>query len=207
MTFGVLTSVTMKTVPTPEVLMMDFTIKTTSDNPQAFDMLAYVVAQFPDFVDKGLSGYPLIYSTVPNFIDNTTSLIKGMIGRVMLLDTHKVSDMMDLWQPIFDHINATWTRMTATVNITAFPSFNDFYRVGYDSSSTGHESVMGSRLLDRDALTSSPANLRAVLAKIATASQATVYMVSGKGVHNARPRGGGNAVHPAWRKTYVHSSE
>jgi len=29
--------------------------------------------------------------------------------------------------------------------------------------------------------------------------------VSGKGVHNAKPRGGSNAINPAWRKAYVHS--
>jgi hypothetical protein len=37
--------------------------------------------------------------------------------------------------------------------------------------------------------------------------QATVFLVSGKGVHQAKPRGGGNAVLPAWRTSWVHASK
>ena len=81
MTFGVVTSITMKTVPSPSVMMLEFFIKTPADNMQAFDMLAYVTGRFPDLVDKGLAGYPILFNTVPDFLENTTSLVKGMVGK------------------------------------------------------------------------------------------------------------------------------
>jgi hypothetical protein len=33
------------------------------------------------------------------------------------------------------------------------------------------------------------------------------YLVTGPGVRNAKPRGGGNAVCPAWRKAVIHASK
>jgi hypothetical protein len=34
-----------------------------------------------------------------------------------------------------------------------------------------------------------------------------LYMVSGKGVWNSKPRGGSDAVNPAWRKTLIHAGK
>jgi hypothetical protein len=69
--------------------------------------------------------------------------------------------------------------------------------------------MVGSRLLDAEALT---ANLTAV--KVALqgfiapgGGQANVDFISGKGVWNAVPRGGSDAVNPAWRKALIHMSK
>lgn len=66
---------------------------------------------------------------------------------------------------------------------------------------------MSSRLLDREALTADSNATKRGLERFSAGGQATVYIVSGKGVRDARPRGGGTAVHPSWRRTYVHASK
>lgn len=71
----------------------------------------------------------------------------------------------------------------------------------------GYENVMSSRLLDRDALTSNLTKAKEAYELFADGGGSNMFMVSGKGVHDAVPRGGSNAVLPAWRSTYVHASK
>jgi hypothetical protein len=66
---------------------------------------------------------------------------------------------------------------------------------------------MGSRLLDSEALSANATATKLALEKFSAGGQATVYIVSGKGVWEATPRGGSTAANPAWRRTYVHASE
>ncbi len=206
-TFGVLTSVTMTIVPSAELVGMTFWIGTGADNTAAFDMLAYVVSQFPDLADAGVSGYPIVFNNVPNFIDGSDTRIKGMIGKIIMPGTSNATRLVELIEPILSHVNATWKYMYSHYNTTYYANFQAWYADNYDPSPTGQENLMSSRLLDRAALTSSMLDLKVALAKFSAAGQATVYIVSGKGVHNAKPRGGSNSVLPVWRRTYVHTSE
>ena len=70
--------------------------------------------------------------------------------------------------------------------------------------------MVGSRLLDTEALTT---NLTAVKVALqgfipqGDGQSASIDLVSGKGVWNAMPRGGSDAVNPAWRKAVVHVSK
>ncbi len=207
-----LTSVTMSIVPSPSVMNMDFYVMTDSTNPQAFDMVAYVMSKLPDLVDAGVSGYPGVVNTVAEALiipaaANSTRFVKGMMGKLIMLNTTNPANITRLFDPIFAHINATWPGFTATTNTTFFPSFNEWYRVNYDPTLTGFENIVGSRLLNRDALTTDPMSVKVAIAKFSAWGQAEVFMVSGKGVHDAKPRGGGNAVLPAWRNAYVHASQ
>lgn len=205
-TFGVLTSVTMALIPSPEVVGMTFWIGTGADNTQAFDMLAYVVSQFPDLADAGISGYPIVFNTVKNFIDGSDTFIKGIIGKLILPGSSNATQLVEKIKPIFQHVNATWPGMFGEYNTTYYPDFQAWYAENFDPSPTGHENLMSSRLLDRPALTSDLAALKLALAKFSASGQATVYIVSGPAVHKAQPRGGGNAVLPVWRRTYVHAT-
>lgn len=132
--------------------------------------------------------------------------------------------MHRLWDPVLAHINRTWPGLfTASFQTQTFPSFLSWFHSNFDSSPAGDNSYVGSRLLDAPALArlaSGGEEGSAALARFAGASidgddsgenentiaLATAYLVSGKGVHHARPRGGDNAVHPAWRSAYVHAS-
>lgn len=71
----------------------------------------------------------------------------------------------------------------------------------------GYDVLVGSRLLDADSLTK---NQTAVIEAFETAtppgSSSQVHLVAGHGVRDAVPRGGSDAVNPAWRKALVHAS-
>ncbi|CAK7200273.1 hypothetical protein SEUCBS139899_002964 [Sporothrix eucalyptigena] len=205
-TFGVLTSVTMTLIPSPEIMGMTFWIGTGADNTQAFDMLAWVVSQFPDLADAGISGYPIVFNTVKNFIDGSDTFIKGIIGKLIVPNTSNATLLEGKMHDIFSHVNATWPKMFGHYNTTYYPDFQAWYAENYDPSPTGHENLMSSRLLDRPALTNDLDALKLALAKFSAAGQATVYIVSGPAVHAAKPRGGGNSVLPVWRRTYVHAT-
>jgi hypothetical protein len=70
--------------------------------------------------------------------------------------------------------------------------------------------MIGSRLLDADALTANLTALKAALQDFIPAGEgqaASVNFVSGKGVWNGVPRGWSDAVNPAWRNAVVHMSK
>lgn len=206
-TFGVLTSVTIKTIPSPQVTTLDFSFSTPASNPHAFDAITYFVSNFPDLADAGVSGYPIIFNTVPNISDGGKTLVTGVVGKVIKLHTRKHSEILQQFDPLFAHINTTWPNFTFFTNVTTHPSFGLWYEDNFDPSPVGFSSVMSSRLLDREALTSDLNATKRGLERFSAGGQATVYIVSGKGLRDARPRGGGTAVHPSWRRTYVHASK
>ena len=73
------------------------------------------------------------------------------------------------------------------------------------TDAVGLDGRLGSRLLDENALTSDVGKLRKVL-QASTPTGATMmdHVTGGKGVREVKPAGGGNAVLPAWRYSYVH---
>lgn len=66
---------------------------------------------------------------------------------------------------------------------------------------------MSSRLLDAKALSANATATKVAFEKFSDGGVATVYLVAGKGVTDAVPRGGSNAVSSAWRRTIIHCSE
>ena len=207
-TFGVTTSVTFKTHPTPPLLNMVVMVITTNvSSPSVFPAVSYLVSQFPSLGDQGLSGYSYMLSAYPNPFDGGATTVAGFFGTFILQDTQDPADMNKLWDPIFQHVNATWPDLTVVPNVTAYTSFLDWYSVNYDKSSTGEDMYVGSRLLDADTLTANLTANAEAFKQFASGGAATAYLVSGKGVRDVKPRGGGDAVLPAWRKAYVHASK
>jgi hypothetical protein len=204
-----MTSVTMQTVPTPKLEALTLMIITTdvSNRRPIFDMTAYVLSQWPAMGDQGLSGYSYYFGSYDNPFDGGNSKVGGMVVSVTLQDSSP-EEMRKLWDPVLAHINATWPdRFLVIYQPTTFSSFLAWYTVNYDQTPAGLNSYLGSRLLDKAALTGDLAKSSRALEGFANTTQlATAYLVSGKGVHNAKPRGCGNAVLPAWRKAYVHAS-
>jgi len=197
----------MTIIPSPELVSMEFYIISSADNIRTFDMISYVVQQFPDLADKGISGYPIVLNTNLNIFGGpNVTWIKGIAGKLIMVNTKNETDMMKLITPILNNINSTWSDMYAGAKTTYYPNFNAWYRDSYDQTPAGYESVMVSRLLDRAALTSDPLATKVALGKFSSGGQANVFIVSGKGVHQAKPRGGGSSVHPVWRRAYVHAS-
>ncbi|KAK4240110.1 hypothetical protein C8A03DRAFT_13528 [Achaetomium macrosporum] len=209
-TFGVITSVTMKTFPTPEIehVLMGVVTLDVANTRAIFDMIAYVLSQFPSLGDQGLSGYayfsPAIATSSP---DGSNVTVAGLF-MVGILQNSTPEAMRALWDPVFAHVNATWPGMfQALYQPRSYPSFLAYFAEIYDRSPAGRSQYVGSRLLDRAALTDDLAKSAAAWERFSNASVASAFLVSGKGVFDAKPRGcDGNAVLPAWRKAYVHAT-
>ena len=207
-TFGVVTSVTMTIFPSPKVLSLDFAISGLADNPNAFSMLAYVLSRFPALDRAGISGYPLI-------IRNTTGIrpgmrVTGIMGKLIMLNVTEPAALMEHLDPIRAYINETWKgEFTYGGQTTMYDSFYQWYEVNYDHSPAGYNSVMASRLLDAEALEGdqNSEGLSDALDAFAQGDLNTVFLVAGQGTWKSKPRGGGNAVAPAWRKAVVHASK
>jgi hypothetical protein len=212
-TFGVLTKITTSVLPSPELVSMEFLLTINYTNKASFDMISKLVSNFPTLADKGVSGYPIILHNSPWLVTYANGslgldLVNGMLGKLIMIKTKNKADIEGLFTPIFKEINATWpNQMTTSMNTTYYPSFYAWWSEHFDPSPVGHENLIASRLLDTKALTGNATALKGALEKFSAGGQATVFIVSGKGVHDAKPRGGGNAVLPAWRKAYVHASE
>ena len=206
-TFGVITSVTVKTFPTPKVISYQGTITTTNvSDPAIWDMVAYVLGQFPSLGDKGLTGYAYFFPAVPNPFDGGNTTVGGILLSVAILDS-TTEAMTDLFAPVLAYINSTWPSFIAGLAPTVYPTFYSFFQENHDTNPAGINQFIGSRLLDAKALTSNLTRNADVYRQVALSGAGVVHLVSGKGVRDAKPRGGGNAVLPAWRKAYVHLSK
>ncbi|KAH6628471.1 hypothetical protein F5144DRAFT_579138 [Chaetomium tenue] len=209
-TFGVMTSVTLKTFPTPKLESASAIIATTQiDDPRPiFDMTAYVLSQLPSMGDQGLSGYSYVFRQISNPLDGGNTTVGGLIFTGVIQNSPP-EELRELWEPIFAHVKDTWPDlfMTLYYEPKSYPSFLGWFSENYDTSPAGENNHLGSRLLDRDALTKNLTSLSEAFERFTGGALATAYLVSGKGVHNAKPRGcSGNAVLPAWRKAYIHAT-
>lgn len=205
-----MTSVTIKTFPTPELTDLDFAIVTLADSPSAsstFDLIAYFLSQFPSLSGQGLSGYTFLFNNFTNPFDGGATRVSGVAGTLALQDTQDPNAMLGVISPMVAHINKTWPGFALIPNTSTYGSFWDWYQVHYDQSSAGTDSYVGSRLLDGPALTANLTATAEAFRQFTAEGAGTAYLVSGKGVWDAQPRGGSNAVLPAWRKAYVHASK
>lgn len=88
-----------------------------------------------------------------------------------------------------------------------YPSFFAWCKEGYDHSTGGKNQYLVSRLLGKNVLEHGGTALKDALeAGDKPNGQWGLYSVAGKGVRNAKSRGG-NAVNPAWGRAYVEAGE
>lgn len=213
----------MKTFATPKLDSATLVLMTTNtaEPRPIFDMSAYILSQFPSLGDQGLSGYSYVIANMPVSVlglfpggdDQGPSALdpNATVGGFIFTGVVQNSSpeaLRKLWDPIFAHVNATWPGRFMLVYLPAsFPSFLGWFAENYDTTEAGIDTITGSRLLDRRALTANLTALSAAFERFADGEMSTAYLISGKGVRDARPRGcGGNAVLPAWRRAYVHAT-
>ena len=207
-TFGVLTSVTVKTVPSPQIVGLLFQITQPLSEPDAqVDIMRYMLRHFPDLGRQNVSGYSYLYNQCPSRIraDNGTAPISCFAGAFALQDTANVTAITALFMPLFAHIKSTWPVATTMAIPLYFPNHLAWSRTMVEPNEAGQTQYVGSHLLDERALTSVTAESKQAFADFASVSVATAFLVGGRGVMDAVPAGGSNAVLPAWRKTYVHA--
>jgi hypothetical protein len=214
-----MTSVTMKTFPAPQVMHVDFALLASGNSTATrtiFDMVAYVVSQLPSLGDQGLSGYSFFFPLLKGILslfplpgdtpDDPAAEMGGFFMSAALMNA-TADDMRRIWAPVLAHVNATWPNQFVPILETkSYPSFYAWFQEHYDTTPAGQDGYAVSWLLDAESLTRDLNKNSQAFERFAGGDLGTAYLVSGKGVHNAQPRGGGNAVLPAWRKAYIHAS-
>ncbi|KAI1261707.1 FAD-binding domain-containing protein [Xylariaceae sp. FL1019] len=201
-TFGVMTSVTMATHPSPKLVSGIVGILTyVPDAPYLWDMVGYIMSQMPYLDSQGVSGY--VY-TVTNYTipyGNTTIQAAGVGGLLMVTGTQDPNIFQTIFDPIITHVNSTWSGTAAFTTVDPYPSFKSWFDVYYDQNPAGYDYWVGSHLMDAKSLSNATA-----LANSSKIARNGAYLVAGEGVRNAKPRGGSNAVNPSWRRAVIHAT-
>ncbi|KAI1172248.1 FAD-binding domain-containing protein [Nemania sp. FL0916] len=215
-TFGVMTSVTLATHPTPKLVAGIVALIAPANAPWIQDFFGYIASQMPYLASKEVSGYAFFTSNVSAVggggisggaltglgVNLTAATYAGMGGEFMILDTQNILDMQAIWAPIFTHAMTTWPGAVPVMLVSPYPSFQSWFSIWYDQGTAGYDQYVGSRLLDEKAYQTDIGTL----GEIFMTTHATAYLVAGKGVRDAKPRGGSLSVTPTWRKAITHST-
>ncbi|KAJ1335832.1 FAD-binding protein [Microdochium nivale] len=221
-TFGIMTSVTMAAHPTPKLTSYDVVFGTVDvGSPRVHDMFGYILSQYPALDSKGLSGYGS-FTAATNFTDpgsGATIAAAGGSLNFILADSTDPAEIRAAMDPIVQHLldpansEAAGGKFPAGIFLTSPPvvaahgSFWAYYDGAQhsDTSSAGRNLWVGSRLLDARALADAD-KLSSAYRSFMGTQGGTGYLVVGNGTRNARPRGGGNAVNPSFRRAVSHST-
>jgi hypothetical protein len=209
-TFGVITSTTIAAWPSFPFIGYNVTIGTLPNSESFWDSMSYIFSQYPVLAEFGLSGYGSLSPNTSVF-GSFFGGFEGIFFLPVLSPQNTTASLVAAIDPIIEHINATWPGFFEFILTppVVYPSFYDWWLPFNAPDYGGIDFLVGSRLLPAEALT---ANLTAV--KVALqgfnpvgTSGLSVDFVSGKGVWNAKPRGGSDSVNPAWRKAVIHLSK
>jgi hypothetical protein len=206
-TFGVITSATFKAFPSTPFNSLEISAATEPNTDTYWSAMAYLLSQFPSLSEQGISSYT-------SFAPNTTSsgaqigALSGSFFLPSLFPSNTSASLAAALAPIVANINAAYpNQFSFSSNATAWPSFYDWWFANSGPNNAGYDLLFGSRLLDEQALIANVTALKdAIMGATAPGLGSGALLVSGKGVWNAVPRGGSNAVLPAWRKSLVHYS-
>lgn len=189
--FGIVTSFTVKTFPTAPVTQLNILIGAAFDSEAYWNRMAYVLSQSPYLSDSGVSAYTYIARQV----NATTSSFEG----IFFAFNTSITALLEVFAPIQQYINFTWPSQTLVEAApTQFPDFIPWWLSNVDPTGVGKNDLLGSRLLDGQALSHPLPVLENTLRNaVPNSPPAIAHIISGKGVWNAKPRGGGNAVNPA----------
>ncbi|ATY62592.1 FAD-type 2 [Cordyceps militaris] len=208
-TFGVVTSFTVKTVPSPKMTVAQFIAFTVPDAPFLSDLLGVVGAHSPALMNGGMSGYNIVNRNFSNPTPGSglPDYLAGFQGRLAVLDDPQAdATIAALFKPISDTINQRWPGQAGffSSNIK-YASFLEFFAANADTETVGDNKYLVSRLLNQEAFEDPKALGEALLSGTGPYGFSPFFLVGGRGVHEARPAGGSNAVNSHWRSAYVHT--
>lgn len=202
-----MTSVTMLTHPTPRMAGLQFFLAAPEVGTSWYwDMVGYVLAQFPAFDLQGLSGYSYVSSNFSWGAELSRDNADAIAGRFVLLDTEDVADIRALWEPVFEYVNRTWSQSILQVQYATYASQLEWFLDTVNPLPPGLNEWSTSHLMTAESMMDPEAVSQAWKTVASVGGLAGGALVAGNGTRNARPRGGGNSVSPAWRKTTVETS-
>lgn len=207
--YGIVISTVIKAYPTNKVTAQIFGFAPlTANHSSAFmDALAIVHQNYPNLSDSGFSGYGSwsIYSPTPLIRNYST----GFIHTIAVFGKTAV-EVEELFAPTAAQLQRyNGTNLYMTTTYLSFPTYDAYYNaLSGVVTPVGQSAALGSRFLDREALTGNATALKAMLQTIAgTPEQATsnniVFVGGGQVFADASDPYSG--VNPAWRHTYVHN--
>lgn len=198
---------TLKTHPTPKILSSAVMLVTDADAPFVYDLLAYSLSSLPKLGEAGLSGYTFSTTRLPNPIPSPggPAEIAGILGIFIAQDPDDVGQLSEVFNSMNETIQERWAGAVQFHNMpTMYDSFLEWFSQYYDHGGAGNDTYLVSRLLDEEALRSEGLK-DAVRAATGGSGGMSAFLVSGKGVRDVVPRGGGDAANPAWRRSLVHA--
>ncbi len=209
-TFGVITSVTIRAFPSTDFHVATVILGTGPGTEGYWDVVANVLSQYPTLDEQGISGYAYLAPGILSPDLNITSPIDAFFGVFFLPQLHPTNTSTSLEETIkklFADVSTPYPgQYFSSVSVKSYPDFWTWYAVNNGPLEAGGNTVLGSRLIDGEALTKNLTALKqAYEAATPPGHMTSVFLVGGKGVRDAKPRGGSNSVGPAWRKAYIHS--
>ena len=163
--------------------------------------MAYVFSQLPILGDAGLSGHFLAMNTSALGFD------AGVYGSTTLL-SHSTTEIDRTFSILNDTIQKRWKDEAVLLKqeCKLHDNFLDWFEEKYDKGRAGGSPLLPSRLIGNDSLRDLATLTHALKAAANYEGQIQAHLVAGQGTANVVPRGGSNAVHPAWRTAYLHIS-
>lgn len=125
----------------------------------------------------------------------------------ILSPLNTTSSFLDILTPILSNISAIYPgEFSITLeNVTTYDTFYDWWFVSNGPNNAGLDGIVGSRLLGQIALTNVSA-VEAALKGVLAQNLLQLCLLGGRGLSDVVPRGGSDAVNPAWRNALVHAS-
>ena len=191
----------MKTYPSPKMAQVPFVMYIPNDE-HFWDVAAYVTSRLPELGDAGLAGY-FFMSPVPSTNDTFSTGIFGGAATI----THDVDEVFSIINSIDEAVKQQWPGGPFVISTPPkfYDSFLDWFAENYDQAEAGGHAMLWSRLLGKETLDGDLDTLSHAMKTVGSDGIFHAYIVAGKGTAEAKPRGGSNAVHPAWRTAYLHT--
>lgn len=185
----------------------NFFLGTYPGNEAYWDVVSYIISRFPELDDQGISCYSFIVNGF--LIPNETSTANVYYGQFMLPLLHPTNSSESLAEALSKILKEALLpfpgQFVTSITTQSYTDFWEFYSVNNGPLDGGHDQVLGSRLLDGKAIANQTALKETYKTIAGDGDIVSLFLVGGKNVWNAKPRGGGNAVNPAWRKAYIHT--
>ena len=207
-TFGVVTSVTLRTFPDAMTPLYTFnasilpSVGNVDDaNATMWELLSRWHALAPAVKDLGGSGYYFM------FINAFGIKLNHFSSTIFFMGHTDVKEIEDLFAPLtawaYENIGGPETGL---VNSTIEPPFSASEYLGsgnFGAQDTGTNGIMGSRLISRELL-STPEGVHRSTAAIAELAALGGGLLLGNYVSPPEDLMVDNALHPAWRKAISH---
>lgn len=200
-TFGVITKATIRTFASPRIGSMALAIPLPI-NDLLWEATTKVFQVTPALASAGISGYIYAFPEDSPFFQGGPVLLLSLVGvdqsASQVLDILRKTDVGTEFEELLNYTNA-------------YPVLKDYdshfawWLDNVDKTPVGTNFMGASRLLNMEAIGQPFEKLKQALKTAAGSSGFNGILGAGPGVWDASPRGGGNAVHPAWRNhTVVH---